>query len=269
MSTWLRAIVLCSGLVLAGAAAPRSSPSGLGEQLDHSRDFRIRVQAALELGKARSPKALGPLTRALDDPSTSVRAAAAAALRILGDKRALESLRQHRSDSAETVRSQVRSSIAALEAQGSAKREPPRVLVKLGKARATKASPGESQLLATSRRRLDSVPGVQVLPDDDEVAKVAEKQDIPVLLVTTRIEKLLLERDGSDLVYAARVEYLVHRLPGEALAARVAGSASETASEEEASDRKKTAEIRRSVLDAAVRSAMRSAPQALFAAAQL
>jgi hypothetical protein len=61
----------------------------------------------------------------------------------------------------------------------------------------------------------------------------------------------------------------VHSMPGEALAARLAGSASETASEEEANDRVKSAELRRSVLDAAVRSAMRNAPRAVFAAAKL
>jgi hypothetical protein len=116
---------------------------------------------------------------------------------------------------------------------------------------------------------LDSLPGIQVLPDDEEVAKAAEKQDIPVVLVTTHVDKLMLERDGSDLVYAARIEYLVHSMPGEALAARLAGSASETASEEEANDRVKSAELRRSVLDAAVRSAMRNAPRAVFAAAKL
>jgi hypothetical protein len=58
-------------------------------------------------------------------------------------------------------------------------------------------------------------------------------------------------------------------MPGEALAARVAGSASETVSPEEANDRTLGAELRRSVLDAAVRSAMRNAPRAVFAAARL
>jgi hypothetical protein len=271
MSTWLRAIVLCSGLLLVGPAPARPTLATLSDRLEGSSDFRIRVQAALELGKLRTPKAVRPLTSALDDPSSSVRAAAAAGLKILGDASALTSLRQHRSDKSEPVRAQIRSSIEALETRGAATREPPRVLIKLGAPRSTrtKTSSVEKQLLASSRTRLDSVPGIQVLPDDDEVARAAEKQDIPVLLVTTRIEKLLLERDGVDLVYAARVEYLVHRLPGEALAARVAGSASETASEEEATDRGKSAEIRRSVLDAAVRSAMRNAPRALFAAAAL
>jgi hypothetical protein len=235
MSSWFRAIVFCSGLLLVGPAPARSTLSELSEKLERSTDFRVRVQAALELGKLRAPKALPPLSAALDDPSSSVRAAAAAGLKILGDARALESLRKHRSDSS---RSQRTSSV-------------------------------ERQLLASSRNRLDAVPGIQVLPDDDEVAKAAEKQDIPVLLVTTRIEKLLLERDGADLFYAARVEYLVHRMPGEALAARVAGSASESASEEEASNGKKNAALRRSVLDAAVQSAMRNAPRALFAAAKL
>ncbi len=46
--------------------------------------------------------------------------------------------------------------------------------------------------------------------------------NIPVVLVTTHVDKLMLERDGSDLVYAARIEYLVHSMPGEALAARLA-----------------------------------------------
>jgi hypothetical protein len=269
MSSWFRAIVFCSGLLLVGPAPARSTLSELSEKLERSTDFRVRVQAALELGKLRAPKALPPLSAALDDPSSSVRAAAAAGLKILGDARALESLRKHRSDSSDSVRTQIRASISALEARDVATREPPRVLVKLGNSRSQKASSVERQLLASSRSRLDAVPGIQVLPDDDEVAKAAEKQDIPVLLVTTRIEKLLLERDGADLFYAARVEYLVHRMPGEALAARVAGSASESASEEEASNGKKNAALRRSVLDAAVQSAMRNAPRALFAAAKL
>jgi hypothetical protein len=240
----------------------------LTQKLEQSTDFRIRVQAALELGSLRAPKALEPLSVALGDPSASVRAAAAAALKILGDARALSVLRKHKGDSSEAVRAQIRASISALEARDAATRERPRVLVKLGSSHA-RASTVERQVLVSSRRRLDAVPGIQVLPDDEEVARAAEQQDIPVVMVTTRIEKLLLEGDGADLVYAARVEYLVHRMPGEALAARVAGSASETASREEVGNFTKNAELRRSVLDAAVRSAMRNAPRALFAAAQL
>jgi hypothetical protein len=267
MSSWLRALVLSSSLLLAGAAPGRTSVDELCDRLGHSSDFRVRVQAALELGKSRLPKAMGPLTAALDDPSASVRAAAAAALKILGDSRAIEPLKRHRADRSEAVRMQIRASLGALEARDAALREPPRVLVKLGKARTP--SNAERQVFVSSRRRLDAMPGIQVLPDDDEVAKAAEKQEIPVVLVTTRIEKLLLEHDGPDFVYQARVEYLVHRLPGEALAARVAGSASETASLEETRDVAKNDELRRSVLDAAISSAMRNAPRAVFAAARL
>ena len=269
MTSRFRALVLGAGLMLIGAAPPRGTVSELGDRLEHSADFRVRVQAALQLGKLRAPQSVGPLSNALSDSSPSVRAAAAAALKILGDPRALASLRQHKSDTSEPVRAQIRASISALEAQGSAKREPPKVLIKLGNGRTKQQSVADKQVLAASRNRLDSLPGIQVLPDDEEVAKAAEKQDIPVVLVTTHVDKLMLERDGSDLVYAARIEYLVHSMPGEALAARLAGSASETASEEEANDRVKSAELRRSVLDAAVRSAMRNAPRAVFAAAKL
>jgi hypothetical protein len=263
----LRALVVCSGLLLAGAAPGRPTVDELSDRLGRSSDFRLRVQAALELGKLRMPRAMGPLSAALDDPSASVRAAAAAALKIMGDSRAIEPLKKHRGDASEAVRAQIRASISALEARDAALREPPRVLVKLGKAR--NQSNADRQVFMSSRRRLDAMPGIQVLPDDDEVARAAEKQDIPVVLVTTRIEKLLLEHDGADLVYQARVEYLVHRMPGEALAARVAGSASETASIEETRDVAKNDELRRSVLDAAIRSAMRNAPRAVFAAARL
>jgi hypothetical protein len=269
MSSWFRALVVSSGLLLAGAAPGRPTITDLSEKLTSSSDFRVRVQAALELGKLRVPKAMGPLTAALNDPSPSVRAASAAALKIMGDPRAIAALKTRRRDNSEAVRAQVRASISALEARDAATREPPKVLVKLGKGRAVRESNAERMVLASSRRRLDSMPGIQVLPDDDEVAKAAEKQSIPVVLVTTRIEKLLLEKDGSDLVYQARVEYLVHSMPGEALAARVAGSASETASVEETRDVAKNDELRRSVLDAAISSAMRNAPRAVFAAARL
>lgn len=269
MSSWLRAAVVCSGLLLAGAAPARPGVGTLRERLEGSSDFRLRVQAALELGKLRTPQALAPLTRALGDSSPSVRAASAAALKILGDSRALVALRQHRTDTSEPVRAQILASIHALEARDASTREPPRVLVKLDGPRKGKRSHVERQVLASSRSRLDAVPGIQVLPDDEEVARAAEQQDIPVLLVTTRIEKLVLEPSGGEYTYEARVEYLVHRLPGEALAARVAGSASESASAEEARDRTKQAEIRRSVLDAAVRSALKNAPRALFAVASL
>src|SRR5215203_714029 len=82
-------------------AAPVFAKAGMDElvsQLRDAKDFRVRVQAALQLGKSMSPEALGPLIGALDDDNASVRAAAVAALESLGDMRAIGPLKEHRLD---------------------------------------------------------------------------------------------------------------------------------------------------------------------------
>src|SRR5882724_4676274 len=102
-------------------AAPVLAKPALDEligQLKDGKDFRVRVQAALQLGKSMDPAALGPLVAALDDDNASVRAASVAALESLGDMRAIPPLKEHRLDRSEAVRKQIKSSLAELEAQG-------------------------------------------------------------------------------------------------------------------------------------------------------
>ena len=103
--------------LLAVSSAWAASP-GLDEligQLKSSTDFRVRVSAALQLGKSLTGDAAAPLETALDDPNASVRAAAAAALKNLGDLDALGALGAHRGDKSEAVRAQVASAIKSLE----------------------------------------------------------------------------------------------------------------------------------------------------------
>jgi len=103
------------------AAPVLGAPAGIEELVvqlqDASADFRLRVQAALQLGKSMDPAALKPLVDALDDQNASVRAAAVAALEALGDKRAVEPLKEHRLDRSPAVRNQIKSSLAALDVQ--------------------------------------------------------------------------------------------------------------------------------------------------------
>src|SRR5215207_1014725 len=106
--------------ILSLIAAPAVAAPGLEElvgQLRDGKDFRVRVQAALQLGRSMSPQALAPLVTALDDDNASVRAAAVAALESLGDMRAIAPLKEHRLDRSEAVRKQITSSLAELEAQ--------------------------------------------------------------------------------------------------------------------------------------------------------
>src|ERR1041384_6251505 len=84
MVRWLPVTILAFGLLLGADARAKPGFAELAERLKSGTDFRVRVQAALELGRPEK-KSLGALVLALDDPHASVRAAAAAALKMLGD----------------------------------------------------------------------------------------------------------------------------------------------------------------------------------------
>ncbi|MEB2311337.1 MAG: HEAT repeat domain-containing protein [Sorangiineae bacterium] len=269
MSRSLSWLFLALALVVTVPAGARPDVPTLIERLERGPDFRVRVQAALELGKTRSAAARRPLEAALDDGNAAVRAAAAAALKALGDRRALPALKAHAADESPAVRAQVKATIGALEKAGAA--DKPKVLVKLGKIRdgaGTSSGTLMVEVERASRDRLGELPGVQVLTDDDDYKAAAAKRKPPVVMVTGRLKKLQASRQGVEIVYSARVEYVVHRMPEESIAGTVSGSASAKASPEEARDRRRDAELRHAVLVAAVDSAIRRAPEALMHAAE-
>jgi len=252
-------------LFLLLAAPAMAQPAGIEElvdQLKATKDFRVRVQAALQLGKSMDPAALRPLVDSLEDENASVRAAAVAALESLGDKRAIDPLKEHRLDRSAPVRNQIKSSLAALEAQG------PKVLVKLGIMKNGSGVSGkriESDLAQASRQKLNELPRVKVLSEGEDGAD----RQTPVVMVTASVEQLKASREGAEIVYSARVEYVLHTMPDQSIAAKVSGSASAQASEQDANDQLKSAQLRKDVLEAAIASALRRAPRALVAAARL
>jgi hypothetical protein len=253
-----------SGVSLAG---PRLDE--LVAQLRRGEDFRMRVQAALELGKLKDGEALGALTDALDDDHTSVRVAAVTALEVLGDRRAIEALKEHRLDPSAAVRKQIKIALSAL-ATDDEKKKVAKVVVKLGAMRG--GSDGGAgvagALTQASRDQLRRLPQVWVL-DDGEEPETSKARRVPLVLVTGRIQKLRVSREGRDFTYSAQVEYVLHRMPEQAIMGKVSGSASAKASAAEVRDESKRAELRRAVLDAAVASAVSRAPAALLAAAEL
>jgi HEAT repeat protein len=265
-----RRVILFS--LLSMAAAPAWAKPGLDAlvgQLRTDKDFRVRVQAALQLGKSMSPQAFAPLVAALDDDNASVRAAAVAALESLGDLRAIAPLQEHRLDRSELVRRQIRSSLGELQAQAQGQQAPqPKVLVKLGMMKnisGVRSKRIESDLASASRRKLSELPGVKVLVEGDD----GSGKKAPVVMVTGSVDQLKAAREGRAIVYSAKVEYLLHSMPEQAIAAKVSGSASAQASEQEARNQDQSAKLRSEVLEAAVASALGRSPPALIAAARL
>lgn len=277
MQRWIRALVLSTAVSVALSASARPKLESLRERLQTSSDFRVRVQAALELGKTRDGRALLPLVAALDDGDASVRAAAAAALGKLGEPRAVRALERCLADSSPSVRAAAKSALTLLspKPEPSSAREPEarQILVKLGgvhNGTRVKSRAIEREILAESRKKLDEMPGVDVLPSEAPPGEaVATSQgDAPVVMITTSIQKLAASRDGDSIVYSASIEYILHTMPDEAIMARISGSASAAATEHEAADKVATAVLRREVLAAAIQSALSRAPRALLAAAR-
>jgi hypothetical protein len=229
----------------------------------------MRVQAALELGRFKDTIAREPLEKALDDGNASVRAAAAAALEELGDARALVMLKLHRLDASPAVRRQIRQAIATLEAV--AQKDNAKVLIKLGVMRTATAGASSvvPALTRASRNQLSQLPQVRVLDESEDAETVSNGRKLPLVLVTGRVQKLQVSRQGKDVTYSAKVEYVLHRMPEQAIMGKVSGSASATASEAEVRDKRKRAELRQAVLDAAVASAVRRTPAALQAVVSL
>src|SRR5262245_56257861 len=86
----------------------------LADQLRGAGDARVRTQAALALGASEEADALQPLCDALDDPSETVRGAAAAGLGKLARKEGLECLKRHQNEPNASVKSVIARSIKSL-----------------------------------------------------------------------------------------------------------------------------------------------------------
>jgi len=132
-----------------------------------------------------------------------------------------------------------------------------------------KAASVEAELERESRKKLGALPGVRVVASSNDCGGATQNKNLPVVMVTGHIQKLQASRDGSDIVYSASVEYILHTMPDESIAAKVSGSASGTLTAEEAKDEARASELRHQVLGAAIASALRRAPRALLAAARL
>jgi hypothetical protein len=103
------------------AAAPDARLEELGRAVVEDGNYKVRVQAALVLGKLGDPRAVPWLEKALADPNKTVRGIAAQALGQLGDPSATEPLRELlKRESDPFARSQAEKAIAALATAGGA-----------------------------------------------------------------------------------------------------------------------------------------------------
>src|SRR4051812_6919397 len=97
-------------LLLTGPAAA-DKIDDLARTLMADPSYKVRVQAALVLGKLRDKRAVPALKQALKDENESVRGVAATSLGLIGDKSAANALLEATNDASEFVRSQAKKAL--------------------------------------------------------------------------------------------------------------------------------------------------------------
>jgi hypothetical protein len=271
---FVSALAACFALTLANpGVAPAQDPQSAGADLAHSPDFRLRVQAALYLGRAKPDGARPMLERALDDGHPAVRTAAAAALAALGDSAAVPALKTHaKTETSGAARAQMNASVAAL--QGSVA-PPPKVpvraryVVEIGQMRNMTSVRGaelSNVLRDAARAQAEALPGAVVFDAGDPDADRAAAR-MPVLLLDGSITRMTTTASSGTMRVDARVEFSVRRVPQQTLKGTLSGGATATESMRTVSTKRLT-ELEDQTVGNAVESAMRGADHGLALAAR-
>lgn len=229
-------------------------------------DVRVRVAAALALGKTKSPGGRAALERALRDKNPSVRAAAAAALGSRGDGASLPALRAALGkEDVVTVRTQLDATIQRLASKANV-----RFLVALGKIdnrSSVKDAAVSAMLRDETRARAAQTPGVEVLAEGVDPAAEGQSRKLPAFTIDGAITHLAKGQDGGDVTYSAKVEFVIRRHPDQALKGSISGSARAFAEARTVKGPAQVTQLQRDAMYGAVESAFRGAIPALESAA--
>ena len=113
-------VVQAAGLVAAEARAARAAAriDEVEDALTHDRSYKVRVDAALVLGRLRQTRSIPALIGALKDPHPAVRSSAARALGNIGSPIARDAVAKAVTDPAPSVRRAAREALKHLGAGG-------------------------------------------------------------------------------------------------------------------------------------------------------
>ena len=225
--------------VVALGAAPASTAadlSSLYRTLATSPDFRVRVAAALGLGTLGDADALAALKSAAGRESTaSVKSAMQAAVRKLS--------------------------------RGSAKA---RFLVAVGTIKNESGVSGPkiaSMLKSSARSKAAQVPGVELLADGSDLGAASRSRGLPAFAIDGKLVKLSRSDSSGEVGFSAKVEFLVRKVPEQALKGTMRGSATALGGVRVGARPDQIARLQIEAVSAAVESAMKGCKPVLEASA--
>jgi len=288
MARWTRAFGRTFPVLLGAFAisisiakpAPADDAPAAVHELATSSDFRIRVNAALVLGRNGGEGAREALENALGDAHPAVRIAAATALGYLGDPLALAALeRRLPGEPSPGVAAQIHASIERLQNGAAPAQEapapPPRVLpqnvryvVRLGTMRNATSVRGDELrrvLRDSARSRARSLRDTVVIESDASLLRQAAERHLPVVTLDANLTQLNESRVAGSFQVQAHVEFTVRR--DQTLRGTLSGGATTFGSGPTISDQSRR-QLEEDAVDGAVQSALRGADQGLMVAAR-
>jgi hypothetical protein len=247
-------------------------------ELTESPDFRVRVQAALRLTRA---KARADLEEGLRDSHPAVRIACAGGLKDIGDPAAVPALeRALRTESFAAAKSTMQEAIAHLKSGASVQAAGSntslagaRYVVQLGSMKNVSGSRGDDLdgvMRSAARAKAGTIKGAVVIDGNDAaVVKKATAANIPVLQIDGNLTKLtaVTGTDGATVV-SAKVDMSVRKLPGQTLKGTVSGNASGSAGSSHGTSAQGIRQLQDRVVGGAVESAVSSMGNELAALAK-
>jgi hypothetical protein len=268
----LISVVISSAIVIGSARISVAQGEGSFRDLATADDFRLRVAAALALGKSKHPNARPALEKALDDSHPAVRASAAVGLGLLGDPGAVAALRTAAGkESAANVKSQIQSTIQRLSVASSASPSVPTkflvVLSRLDNRSGINDSGVVSAFKTAARSRVAQVPGVELLADGTDVGTASKSRRLPAFALDGSLTQLTKASAGSDVAYAAKVTFVIRRMPGQTLKGTISGAAQAQVDARAVKKDSDLSQLQLDAVSAAIESACKAAPPALEAAA--
>jgi hypothetical protein len=233
-----------------------------------AQDFRVRVSAALLLGKSHDPTARGPLERALSDQHPAVRTAAAAGLGALGEKDAIVALeRQMQSDASESVKSQIKSSLERLKGPAAPSLAGVQYVVQIGTMKNSTPIRGEALaavLRQATKSKAGALPKVAVAEASDAaVLKQALEKKVPILALDGTVLKIAQGRSGQLVTFQAQVEFTLRRVSDQTLKGLLTGSATAMDSVRALGNQQRLSELQDQAIEAAVESALKGADKSM------
>ena len=271
MSRSILSRVIRIAVIVVATSTVTGHSSATDRELTDSPDFRVRVQAALRLGRS-GPAARTDLETGLHDAHPAVRVACAAGLSNIGDPRSIPALeRAVTSETSASVKTAMNDTITKLRGAGNVKDASPDTptslagasyVVQLGSMKNMSGMRGadlDGIMRSAARAKAGTIKGAVVVDGSDpNVLKKAVEKKIPVLQVDGNLTKLtqVVGTDGATVI-SAKVDMSIRKLPGQTLKGTVSGNASGSNGSPRASDQAIN-ELQNRVVGGAVESAVGS-----------